>query len=165
MVRWVHTLIISTDLALGHAAMILASFRALSNCPVQSLRQHSALSGSQHVSMVGRLLSSPNPNVQYACVTCLLVLDTSLWAGTAGDIPSAFDESQVHTIMGLLDSPDNLIRMTVDHPLWANFFPFTSFLDLKDLKSCRPGNFVDASHTTTGLFRLSRQVTLGRTCP
>jgi AP-4 complex subunit epsilon-1 len=94
-------------------AFVLECFRVISQIPTTILKPQLAMNGSKALSLLGRLINSHKPNTQYFALTCLLELDAALWAGTADDFPPVFDEGQVHTVMGFLESSDSTIRVKV----------------------------------------------------
>lgn len=94
-------------------AFVVECFRAISRFPISILKPQFSLNSPKALSLLGRLINSHEPNTQYFALTCLLELDAMLWAGTADEIPPVFDEVQVHTIMGFLDSSDSTIRIKV----------------------------------------------------
>lgn len=94
-------------------AFVVECFRAISRLPISILKPQFSLNSPKALSLLGRLINSHEPNTQYFVLTCLLELDAMLWAGTADEIPSIFDEVQVHTIMGFLDTSDSTIRIKV----------------------------------------------------
>lgn len=102
------------------SAFALECFRTISRIPVSILEQQFILNGSKALSLLSRLVNSHKPNTQYFVLACLTELDAVFWAGTTEGIPAVFDEEQVRTIMGFLDSSDSTIRVKVRVSLWGS---------------------------------------------
>jgi len=65
------------------------------------------------------LLSSDDPNAAYTFLSCLSVLDPSLWTGSGMELEhsehTTLKEQEVKKIMMFLDSNDTTLRQKVKH--------------------------------------------------
>jgi hypothetical protein len=137
-------------------AFIMECFKTISWMPTPILKRQFISNGSQIRILFGQLISSPKANARYLFISCLLELDAVLWAGIAEDIPPMFDESQVHVIMGFLDSSDVIIRVKVRECYKARIISL--WIVLSDLASLEPGQQRHSSNAFNTIDLCSRWV-------
>lgn len=94
------------------------AFVLLSTVSPEALRESQM--SSIAVTSIRHFLSSRDPNDLFLFVSCLSCLDPSIWAGTHPNTVAVLDEWEVQGVMRLLDSPDGLIRKTVNQFLNHN---------------------------------------------
>jgi len=94
-------------------ALLLGSFRLLSDFPSDIIAAHQASSRLGPVHNIRNLLTSSDPNQQYLFLTCLQCLDPGLWSGTHPARPAVLEGWEVERVMKFLDSADSFIRKKV----------------------------------------------------